>query len=360
MDKMTHVKFNFNNFLMGFSNAFDKVFKKNIYNVEFNSKRISYIALRLSNYTNFTAEHFSDLSAYSLLYKLDVPNEQLSKMPFIEKTIYTDKNIKNILELSCYIENNIKIEYDIITNKDDIIATINQSEQFSQTLKESFVDLSEDMTFWLDLANNNQLPFFIYNFLQDFTIEIEYTQLIKLSEIINEIVYAYTNNTNTNTIGTLCKEMCQVYSLDNKDISRMIISANLYCIGKLFIPTEIYYKSNILTKEEIDMIRAIPYFSYSILSSVFGFDDIAKLCSTYNERLDGTGTPYELEASNLSLKERLLAILVIYQALLEKKVYREAFSHEEAIAILKEEGSKNKIDLSIVEDLDMKFKKEEK
>jgi HD-GYP domain-containing protein (c-di-GMP phosphodiesterase class II) len=135
----------------------------------------------------------------------------------------------------------------------------------------------------------------------------------------------------------------------------MIIAASLHSIGKLFIPKEIYYKSNILTKEEIDMLKAIPYFSHSILSSIFGFDDIAKLCSLYNERLDGTGTPYELDASNLSLKDRLLAILVIYQALLEEKVYRKAFCHEEAIEILKKEASANKLDLSIVEDLDRKY-----
>lgn len=355
MDKMTQTKFNFNNFLMGFSVAFDKVLKQNRNGVGYSSKRVSYIALRLSNYTNFTAEHFSDLNVYSLLYKLDVPLEHLEELPFIDKGICTNQEIKKILDLSCLIESNIKIEHNIVSNKDEIIDIILQQESFSDELKESFADLSSDMTFWLDLTNELQLPFFIYNFLQDFTIEIEYIQLIKLSKIVSEIIYAYTNNNNQNLIGIKCKEMCEVYHLDNKDTSRMIIASYLYAIGKLFISKEIYYKSNILTKEEITMIKAIPYFSHSILSSVFGFDDIAKLCSTYNERLDGTGAPYELEASHLSLKDRLLAILVIYQALLEEKVYRKAFSHKEAIDILKKEAIAEKLDLSIIEDLDKTF-----
>jgi HD-GYP domain-containing protein (c-di-GMP phosphodiesterase class II) len=355
MDKMTHVKFNFNNFLMGFSLAFDKVFKKNIYGISYNSKRIAYMALRLSSYTHFSAEHFSDLSSYSLLYKLDIPLEHLKQMPFIEQNIYQDKDIKNILKLSNLIEDNINIEHNMIVNKDAVIDLVVKNDNFDNILKENFSDLSSDMTFWLDLTNDCQMPFYIYNFLQDFTIEIEYDKLIKLSEIINEIIFAYTNNKNTNDIAIKCKEMCQIYNFDNKDTSRMIIAASLHSIGKLFIPKEIYYKSNILTKEEIDMLKAIPYFSHSILSSIFGFDDIAKLCSLYNERLDGTGTPYELDASNLSLKDRLLAILVIYQALLEEKVYRKAFCHEEAIEILKKEASANKLDLSIVEDLDRKY-----
>jgi len=357
MDKMTHVKFNFNNFLMGFSDAFDKIFKKNIYGVPFSSKRISYIALRLSSYTNFTAEHFSDLSAYSLLYKLDLPFEHLENMPFIEKKIYNDNEIESILELSSFIENNIEIKHNIIINKDEVISIVSNSDQFSAALKENFIDLSDDMTFWLNLSNDCQMPFYIYAFLQDFTFEIEYTRLIKLSEIINEIIYTRTNNKNRNTIGSKCKDMCAVYSLDPKDTSRMIIASNLHCIGKLYITDEIYYKNGTLTQTELDMIRSIPYFSYTILSSIFGFDDIAKLCSTYNERLDGTGLPYELDGSHLSLKERLLAILVIYQALLEEKVYRKAFTHNDAIEILKQEATNNKVDLSIVKDLDKKLKK---
>lgn len=356
MDKMTHAKFNFNNFLMGFSVAFDKIFKNNIHDISFNSKRISYISLRLSSYTNFSAEHFSDLAAYSLLYNLDIPLEYLEELPFIDKTIYKDSEIKNILKLSTFIENNINIKHNRVMNKESIIKKIEKSDWVTDTLKESFNDLSDDMTFWLDVATDCQLPFFLYNFLQDFTIEIDYVRLIRLSEIVNDIVYVYTNNQNKNTIGEKTKEMCQVYSLDNKDSSRMIIASNLYCIGKLFIPKEIYYKNNPLTKEEIDMIQAIPYFSYSVLSSVYGFDDIAKLCSVYNERLDGSGRLYELWGSNLSLKDRLLAILVIYQALLEEKAYRKAFSLEEAIAILKKEGSKKKIDLTIVKDLEKNLK----
>jgi len=355
MDKMTHTKFNFNNFLMGLSVAFDKIFQKNKYGVSFSSQRVSYIALRLTNYTNFTAEHFCDLSAYSLLYRLDIPLTHLEQLPFINTNIITDIDVKNILELSLFIEDNIKIESNIIVNKDCITQEILKSDLYDTPLKENFSDLATDMTFWLDLVNENQLPFNIYNFLEDFTIEVEYEKLLKISKIVNAIIYAYTNNKNENSIDDTCKKMCQIYSLDNKDCSRLIITSQLHCIGKLYVAKEIYYKSNILTKEEIAIIQSIPYFSHSILASIFGFDDIAKLSSTYNERLDGTGSPYELEATHLSLKERVLAILVIYQALLEEKVYRKAFTHEEAIEILKKEALNGKLDLSIIEDLEKIF-----
>lgn len=356
MDKMTHTKFNFNNFLMGLSSAFDKVFDANCYGVDFNSQRVSYIALRLASYNFFKAEELSDIAAYALISHIDIPRKHLDELPFINKDIFTNRSIIEILKLSLFIENNIEIKSNIVTNKDKIIDDIVSSELYSSTLKESFEDLSSDMVFWLDLISENQLPFHIYNFLEDFTIEIDYEKLIKISEIINEIIYAYTNNKNKVDISYKCKKMCEIYKLDPKDSARMIIGSNLHGIGKLFISKDIHYKSNILIDEEIEMIKAIPYFSHSILASIFGFDDIAKLCSVYNERLDGTGTPYELDASSLSLKDRLIAILVIYQALLEKKVYREAFSHQEAIEVLTKEAIAKKLDLTIVEDLNKIFK----
>ena len=54
-------------------------------------------------------------------------------------------------------------------------------------------------------------------------------------------------------------------------------------------------------------------------------------------------------AKSLSLKDRLLSCLVIYNALREDRVYRNAFNHTEVIKIMKNEAEIGKIDKSIVE-----------
>ncbi|MDY0052065.1 MAG: hypothetical protein RBR65_05925, partial [Aliarcobacter sp.] len=74
------------------------------------------------------------------------------------------------------------------------------------------------------------------------------------------------------------------------------------------------------------------------------------------ERLDGSGYICVLLGKDLTFKDRLLQSLNAYNALRQNRVYRELFSHEEAIEILKFEASENRFDLAIIEDIDKVLK----
>ena len=354
MDKMTHAKVNLNNLFMGLSVALDKSFTPNKFNLAFNSQRVTYIALRLASYINFEDKYLADIALYGLLYRFQLSNEELEKIPFLDFT-NLDTTTNEIMKLSLFIEENLQIESNSVINCDEI-ERLTTSLELDTIIKENFYDLSEDMVFWLDLTNPLQLPTLIYNFLQDFTRELEYTQLIEVSSIIHNIVNRFTLKQSKNDIGNKCKVMCEYYNMDNKDTSRMILSAHLHNLGKLFIPKEIYSKKEILTDMESKMVQGIPYFTFNTISLVYGFDDIAKLCSLFNEKLDGSGKPYEMDGSGLSLKDRLMAILIIYQALLEERSYRKAYTHNEAIEILREDAKNGKLDIALVEDIDTIFK----
>jgi HD-GYP domain-containing protein (c-di-GMP phosphodiesterase class II) len=68
----------------------------------------------------------------------------------------------------------------------------------------------------------------------------------------------------------------------------------------------------------------------------------------HHERLDGTGYPHG--ATELSLETRVLAVCDVYDALRSDRVYREAWLHERAIALLREEAG-TKFDAKCVEAL---------
>lgn len=355
MDKMTHAKVNLNNFLMGVSVAFDKSFELNKYKLAFNSQRVTYIALRLVSYINFEEKYLADVAALGLIYKLNLTKEQLSQIPLLDKSILEDSVTKEILELSLLIEEHLCIQSGIVTNITEIKKMIFAS-SFSSDIKENFEDLSEDMTFWFDLTNLLSLPTLIYNFLQDYTQEMEYKVLIDFTTLIHSLINKQIQLSSSNDIAIKCKQMCSLYNMDNKDLSRMMIAVNLYSLGKLFVSKDIYLKNTPLTDEEKVMISSIPYHSQATLSLIYGFDDIAKLCSLFNEKMDGSGKPYEMDGSSLSLKDRLIAILIIYQSLLEPRSYRKAYTHDEAINILKQEAQQGKLDSAIVEDVTKTFK----
>jgi HD-GYP domain-containing protein (c-di-GMP phosphodiesterase class II) len=58
----------------------------------------------------------------------------------------------------------------------------------------------------------------------------------------------------------------------------------------------------------------------------------------HHERLDGAGYPRGLKAEEIDLDTRILTVCDVYDALISKRVYRPAWSHEEAVALLRREA----------------------
>jgi putative two-component system response regulator len=68
---------------------------------------------------------------------------------------------------------------------------------------------------------------------------------------------------------------------------------------------------------------------------------------THHERFDGTGYPQGLRGHDIPLSGRIVALVDVYDALTTKRVYKPAFSHDEACRIIIE-GSGNHFDPEIV------------
>ncbi|OGW03482.1 MAG: hypothetical protein A3I04_01690 [Nitrospinae bacterium RIFCSPLOWO2_02_FULL_39_110] len=59
----------------------------------------------------------------------------------------------------------------------------------------------------------------------------------------------------------------------------------------------------------------------------------------HHEKLDGTGYPYGLGGDKIPLSARIMALADVYDALISKRVYKEAWSHEATIeVIIKDSG----------------------
>jgi two-component system response regulator RpfG len=75
---------------------------------------------------------------------------------------------------------------------------------------------------------------------------------------------------------------------------------------------------------------------YKLLNELGGFDEgVRRLVLDHHERLDGLGYPRGLVAEQLSLDTRILSVCDVYDALISKRVYRAAWTHEDAMAHLR-------------------------
>ena len=150
----------------------------------------------------------------------------------------------------------------------------------------------------------------------------------------------------------IVKKITNKYDFEHKDKQTFMIASSLCNIGKLTLGKDLLEKVDDLDIYEIEKIKTYPYYTKKILQNIIGFADIASWAIKVQERLDGSGYISALSAKDLNFKDRLLQTLNAYNAIRQDRVYRELFSHDEAIEILKFEASENRFDITIIEDLD--------
>ena len=115
-------------------------------------------------------------------------------------------------------------------------------------------------------------------------------------------------------------------------------AALLHDIGKLGVSNGILEKDGKLTDEEFAAVRLHPRFTWEILTPIRGFARLADIAAAHHERLDGRGYWRGLDASQLDLDMRILAVADVFDALSADRPYRGAMPREKVFAILEEES----------------------
>lgn len=355
MNKNTHLKFNLNNFLFAISDALDCTYGKNKYHLAYSSKRVAFIALQIAHLNGKEKDFISDLFSYTLICKEKYLVENIVKIPFNNHKHIDLEDFNSLINLALFVEQNIQISNNFIENKYDIINALDANETFDEIFCENLLYLMEAQGFWLDLVNDTSLSFKILHLLEDFTIEYAYEDLINFSELFYNLYYTYTNRIPKESIKYKLQHAASKYNFDEKDTSRFIISGYLSYIGYLKIDKHILFNKDLFLQKDtnlnLEKIQMNAYFTHDILSKIFGFDDIAKLASSFGENIDGSGYPFQKQGHELSLKFRLFAIIYKLQALEEKRSYRKEYSIDEQFEILNQQAKDGLIDFSILNDM---------
>ena len=137
--------------------------------------------------------------------------------------------------------------------------------------------------------------------------------------------------------------------LDERRIDALAKSAPLHDIGKVGIPDHVLLKPGPLTPEEWVVMkthaevgaRAIALAEADAEARV-DFLDIAKeIAHRHHEKWDGSGYPDGLAGDEIPISARLMALADVFDALICKRVYKDAFPHESAHKIITEGSGKH-------------------
>lgn len=141
------------------------------------------------------------------------------------------------------------------------------------------------------------------------------------------------------------------------EMARLIIKAiPLHDIGKIGISDNILLKPGKLSPEEFEIIKSHTVIGSDIIDSIAkdiendsGYLKSAReICRSHHERWDGKGYPDGLRGDEIPVSARILAIADVYDALVSVRCYKAAYTHSEALHIMKQ-GHKTQFDPDILD-----------
>jgi HD-GYP domain-containing protein (c-di-GMP phosphodiesterase class II) len=121
--------------------------------------------------------------------------------------------------------------------------------------------------------------------------------------------------------------------LDSDNLEALVKVGLLHDIGKLKIPQGILNKPGKLTEEEFESIMNHPIYSHELLvKSGYNDERILKSVIQHHERVNGMGYPFGLNIDAITDFARITAISDVYEAMVAKRVYKEAHSPFEILS----------------------------
>lgn len=124
-------------------------------------------------------------------------------------------------------------------------------------------------------------------------------------------------------------------------IENLFLTSPLHDIGKIGIPDYILLKPGRLDDQEYELMKQHTIIGYNTLNAAAKLDVKAEylnmsasIALSHHENFDGSGYPQGLKGEEIPLAARIVALADVYDALVSKRVYKEAYSHAMAKTII--------------------------
>ncbi|MDH5394869.1 MAG: HD domain-containing protein [Gammaproteobacteria bacterium] len=139
--------------------------------------------------------------------------------------------------------------------------------------------------------------------------------------------------------------LAEQYQLDDAYIEHVFMFSPLHDIGKIGIPDNILLKPGSLDDHETEIMQTHSRKGREIVDDLlknFGLENmeymhvLQNIAEFHHESVNGKGYPAGMTGDNIPLEARIVAVADVFDALTSVRTYKEAWSNEAAINMLKE------------------------
>lgn len=155
-----------------------------------------------------------------------------------------------------------------------------------------------------------------------------------LNGIKNHDDYTYAHSMRVATLLTL---LGHAAGFKNEDQLIMSSGGLLHDVGKMTIPHNILNKPGKLTEEEFEVMKThVPETMKYLDRSDNIPQGVRVIAEQHHEKIDGTGYPHGLKGAQLNELARMAAIVDVFSALTDRRVYKPAMQASKAYQTLEE------------------------
>lgn len=259
-----------------------------------------------------------------------------------------------ILVLSDLLERSLKRDQYILQQSDELISAFNAKSGtiLHPLVVDAFKDAARREEFWLDLTSPR-----LYSLLLHYgpfkKIDIDFANIFSFADLFRIIIDFRSHFTATHSSGIAASAvaLASLFGFTEAELKLMEVAGYLHDLGKLVVPNSILEKPGKLDPDEFAVMRQHTYFTYMILNTIDGLEQVAEWAAYHHEKLDGSGYPFHLSAKDIPLGSRILAIADIFTALAEDRPYRKGMEKSGIENILYDMANDGKLDKRVAKTL---------
>ncbi len=133
------------------------------------------------------------------------------------------------------------------------------------------------------------------------------------------------------------------YPLGRKFLHMVVVAAPMHDLGKIAVDDAVLKKHGKYTPEEYESMKTHAAKGAIIVRRVFsGMDDeelvnvVANVAHYHHEKWNGQGYPAGLRGEEIPVEARIMALADVFDALVSKRYYKDAYSYDDAFKIIEE------------------------
>jgi response regulator RpfG family c-di-GMP phosphodiesterase len=141
----------------------------------------------------------------------------------------------------------------------------------------------------------------------------------------------------------VCHLLAQKAGMPEDETAVLMHAAPMHDIGKIATPDAVLLKPGKLTEEEWVIMRQHPEVGLSILDGSQRpiLKAAAVIAHQHHEKYDGSGYPQGLKGQDIHEYARIVAVADVFDALMHKRVYKDAWPIEQVVSHLREVAGKH-------------------